>query len=209
MDLSYHRFIAFGSAAPFVTVLAMFAVGGVFVPSTQAAETPSKSAASNGPARELIPRGDLSLYRLGPGDEIKVFQENAPELDGKTARIDDLGFINLPLTGRVKLSGLTLEESEQAVAGPLGKFLLTPNPVVSITDYRSQPVSVLGAVNTPGVLQLQGHKTLLELLSMAGGVVPTRGRKSKSPVGFPLARFLWRMQSRTRAATSAPARSTS
>jgi polysaccharide export outer membrane protein len=142
----------------------------IFVPTAWAAETQTKSADDATPTRELIPRGDHTLYRLGPGDEIKVFQENAPELDGKTARVDDLGFVNLPLAGRLKLSGMTLEESEQALVPPLGKYLVSPNPVVSITDYRSQPVSVLGAVNTPGVLQLQGRKTLLEMLSMAGGV---------------------------------------
>ncbi|HEX4277463.1 MAG TPA: polysaccharide biosynthesis/export family protein [Bryobacteraceae bacterium] len=148
-----------------VTLLAVYCV----LPAS-AAENAARKPDADAPARTLIPRGDRTLYRLGPGDEVKVFQENAPELDGKTARIDDLGFINLPLTGRVKLSGLTLEESEKALATPLSKYLISPNPVVSITEYRSQPVSVLGAVNTPGVLQLQGRKTLVEMLSMAGGV---------------------------------------
>ncbi|HVV46486.1 MAG TPA: polysaccharide biosynthesis/export family protein, partial [Bryobacteraceae bacterium] len=111
-----------------------------------------------------------TLYRLGPGDEIKVLQENAEELDGKTARLDDLGFVNLPLVGRIQMSGLTLEQGEKAISDRLSKYLLHPHPVLSITEYRSQPVSVLGAVNTPGVLQLQGKKTLVEMISMAGGV---------------------------------------
>jgi polysaccharide export outer membrane protein len=158
-----------------VAALSFCAAAGPASEGSAGAAVAARSTDPAAPARELIPRGDRTLYRLGPGDEIKVFQENAPEFDGKTARVDDLGFVSLPLTGRVKLSGLSLEESEQALAAPLGKYLVNPNPVVSITEYRSQPVSVLGAVNTPGVLQLQGHKTLLEILSMAGGVRPDAG----------------------------------
>jgi polysaccharide export outer membrane protein len=122
------------------------------------------------PKPELITRAAPALYRLGSGDEISVQQANAEELDGATARVDDLGFVNMPLTGRVQLSGLTLEEAEAALKERLGKLLLNPEPVLSITQYRSQPVSVVGAVNTPGVIQLQGRKTLVEMISMAGGV---------------------------------------
>jgi polysaccharide export outer membrane protein len=146
--------------------VAVLLANGVFV-----APTAAEDQNSNAP-KQLIPRvpGVPALYRLGPGDEIRVQQQNAEELDGKTARVDALGYINLPLTGRLQLSGLTLEEAEKAIASRLSDYLLNPRPVVSITEYRSQPVSVLGAVNTPGVIQLQGRKTLIELLSMAGGI---------------------------------------
>jgi polysaccharide export outer membrane protein len=147
----------------------------IFLSSARAAETKAATTDFSAPERELIPRDNGAPYRLGPGDEIKVYQENAPELDGKAARLDDRGFVSLPLAGRVKLGGLTLEESEQALAVPIGKLLVRPSPVVSITEYKSQPVSVMGAVNTPGVLQLQGRKTLVEMLSMAGGPRPDAG----------------------------------
>jgi len=111
-----------------------------------------------------------ALYRLGPGDEIKVQQPNAEELDGKTARVNDQGFVNLPLIGRLQVGGLTVEQTEALVTTSLARLLVHPAPVVAITEYRSQPVSVLGAVNTPGVIQLQGRKTLVEMLSMAGGL---------------------------------------
>ena len=83
-------------------------------------------------------------YRLGPGDEIRIQQPNVAELDGKTARIDDKGFANLPLAGRVELSGLTVEQAETTVALRLSRLVLHPQPVIAITEYRSQPVSVLG-----------------------------------------------------------------
>ncbi|MGQ9633392.1 MAG: polysaccharide biosynthesis/export family protein [Bryobacteraceae bacterium] len=46
---------------------------------------------------------------------------------------------------------------------------------VSVTQFRSQPVSVMGAVKQPGVVQLEGHKTLVEILSEAGGLAPDAG----------------------------------
>jgi polysaccharide export outer membrane protein len=117
------------------------------------------------------------LYKLGPGDEVQVHQVNAEELDGISARVDDNGFVNLPLIGRVQVGGLTVEQSEGVIGEKLSALLKRPQPVVAITEYRSQPVSVLGAVNTPGVIQLQGHKTLAEVISLTGGLRPDAGAK--------------------------------
>jgi polysaccharide export outer membrane protein len=50
---------------------------------------------------------------------------------------------------------------------------------VNITEFRSQPVSVLGAVKTPGVYPLRGPKTLMEVLSAAGGLEPDAGNTLK------------------------------
>lgn len=111
-----------------------------------------------------------SLYRLGPGDELRVQQLNAEDLDGKVARVDANGYIALPLAGLLQVGGLTGEEVEAAIGSRLRNLLLKPSPIVSITEYRSQPVSVLGAVNNPLVIQLQERKNLLETLSVAGGL---------------------------------------
>ncbi|MBZ5667966.1 MAG: SLBB domain-containing protein [Acidobacteriia bacterium] len=116
-----------------------------------------------------------TLYHLGPGDEIRVQQPNAEELDGKVARIDDMGFATLPLVGKLQLGGLTVEQAQSLISSRLSDLLLKPEPIVSIAEYRSQPVSVVGAVNTPGVIQLQGRKTLMEMLSLAGGLRPDAG----------------------------------
>lgn len=128
-------------------------------------------AASEDDARSLPARTDgAGLYHLGAGDQIKGQQPNAEELDGKTARIDDTGFVMPPLVGRVQLGGLTVEQAELLLASRLASLLLKPQPIVSIAEYRSQPVSVVGRVKTAGVIQLQGAKTLVEVLSLAGGL---------------------------------------
>lgn len=138
---------------------------------------PGTESQSPETSKQLIVRPSVppALYKLGAGDEITIQQENAEELNGKSSRIDDLGFVDLPVVGRLKLSGLTLEEAEVVLKQELGKLLLKPNPVISIKEYRSQPVSVFGEVNTPGVIQLQGRKTLGEMISMAGGIKTDAG----------------------------------
>jgi len=52
----------------------------------------------------------------------------------------------------------------------LSKYIRHPQVVVNVVEVRSQPVSVLGAVNSPGVHQVQGHKTVMEMLASAGGI---------------------------------------
>jgi polysaccharide export outer membrane protein len=97
------------------------------------------------------------------------------ELVNYKARIDLRGDVNLPSVGRVHAAGLTVEQLEAAITDQLKRLLQQPTVTVSIEDFRSQPVSVLGAVVTPGILQVQGRKTLFEILSQAGGLRPDAG----------------------------------
>jgi len=110
-----------------------------------------------------------SGYVLGPDDQIVIHAMDAPELSDKSLLIGTNGNITLPLIGRVKASGLTVEELESELDSRLKIYLKDPQVSVSVTEFRSQPVSVFGAVGQPGVIQLRGRKTLYEVLSMAGG----------------------------------------
>jgi polysaccharide biosynthesis/export protein len=135
-----------------------------------------------GLSNEATPRGasqDPSAYVLGPSDVITIQALDVDEISNKPIWIDTNGFINLPLVGRLKAAGLTVQEFEAQLNAQLKAFVKDPHAVVAITDFRSQPVSVLGFVNTPGVHQVQGRKTVLEVLSMAGGMRPEAGRVAK------------------------------
>jgi polysaccharide export outer membrane protein len=55
------------------------------------------------------------------------------------------------------------------------KYFKDPQVTVEVTDFRSQPVSVAGNVNTPGVVQLRGTRNLMEVIGMAGGLKPDAG----------------------------------
>jgi polysaccharide export outer membrane protein len=117
-----------------------------------------------------IPEEAVNLYALGPNDVLSIQVLEAEEINGREVRIDNSGFINLPMVGRLQAAGLTLRELEEAVSARLSKFIREPQVAISVSDFRSQPVSILGAVNNPGVHQLQGPQTLLEVVSLAGGL---------------------------------------
>jgi len=116
-----------------------------------------------------------STYLLGPEDELQISGPELEELTTKTVRVDGEGDIQVPLVGRVHVAGLTVQQAEQELNKRLSTYIRHPQAALDVKDLRSQPASVLGAVNSPGVHQVEGHKTLLEMISMAGGVRPDAG----------------------------------
>ncbi len=116
-------------------------------------------------------------YLLGPDDQISIRILQAPELIDKPVRIDTNGYIDLPYIGRFKAAGNTPETLKQELTLKFKTIVRDPELSVNIDEFRSQPVSVIGAVNTPGVVQIRGRKTLLEVLSMAGGLRADSGSK--------------------------------
>jgi polysaccharide biosynthesis/export protein len=121
--------------------------------------------------------GDVAPYILGPDDQVTIRALDAEEISDKPFTIDTSGYINLPMLGRVQAAGLTVAQLETAITAKLKAFVWEPHVAVTVSEFRSQPVSVIGAVNTPGVQQLRGRKTLVEVLSSAGGLRPDAGYK--------------------------------
>jgi polysaccharide biosynthesis/export protein len=117
----------------------------------------------------VTPAQALSGYLLGSDDEIVIRATDAPDISDKPVVIDADGNITLPMIGRVKASGLTVEQLEAELTTRLKTFIVDPQVSVTVTEVRSRPVSVLGAVMKPGVIQLRSPQTLYEVLSMAGG----------------------------------------
>ena len=111
-----------------------------------------------------------STYLLGPDDQLDISGPELTDLPNKPLRVDGEGDIQVPLAGTVHVAGLTVQQTEQKLDEVLSKYIKHPQVVVNVAEVRSQPVSVLGAVNSPGVHQVQGHKTILEMLASAGGV---------------------------------------
>ncbi len=108
-------------------------------------------------------------YRVGPRDllEIKVFE--LPDLN-QTVRVSEDGSISLPLLGKVDVQGLTKDGVERKLAQLLEeRYLRNAQVSVFIKEYQSQQVAVIGAVERPGMYELIGRMTLLEMVSRAGG----------------------------------------
>jgi polysaccharide export outer membrane protein len=113
---------------------------------------------------------DALRYILGPDDQVKVWVLGLEEITDKPLRIDPGGDIDLPLIGKVHAGGLTVEQLKAELVQRFSKELLKPQVSVEIVDFGSQPVSVMGAVNHPGVYQLHGRRTLMEAVSLADGL---------------------------------------
>jgi polysaccharide export outer membrane protein len=111
-----------------------------------------------------------STYLLGPDDQLEISGNEVTEPGNKPTRIDSDGNIQAPLVGKVHVAGLTVQQTEEQLDKQLKTYIRDPQVVVNVAEVRSHPVSVLGAVNSPGVHQVQGQKTLLEILSLAGGI---------------------------------------
>ncbi len=138
----------------------------------EAPDTPPQQAGG----RQVL-KPDPGKYLLGSGDQISVWALGAEEISGKPIIIDPNGYIDLPLVGRVLAGGRTVDELKAELVSKLKVFIREPEVSITTTEYRSQPISVMGAVKEPGVKQLQGSKTLFEVLSMAGGPTADAGPK--------------------------------
>ena len=132
-------------------------------------------------------------YVLGPDDQVVVQVLDLEEIKGDHPILVDMqGNIRLPIVGRLHVAGLTVEQIEAALRQRLSAVLKDPEVTVLIAGFRSHPVSVLGSVRTPGVVQIVGKKSLSEVLSMAGGANPDAGnsivitrRKEVGPLPLP------------------------
>jgi polysaccharide export outer membrane protein len=114
-------------------------------------------------------------YVLGPGDKIVLHVSDVDEVTNSPIRVDPGGYIDLPMAGRVEVSGKTPSQLQSELVKLFGKYVTTPEVSVNVAESSSQPVSVIGEVNAPGVHQLDGHKRLLEVISLSGGLKSDAG----------------------------------
>ena len=142
------------------------------------------------PASGQTPTRPSQDYRVGPKDVLKVTIWGHEDLSRLVVVSAD-GSFQFPLVGDVQVAGLTPGAVETLLRDLLGKdYLVNPQVSVSVQEYRSQRVFVLGEVEKPGTYAMTGQTTLLDVLSQAGGpgksagrqVVVVRFPKSEGPV---------------------------
>jgi len=110
----------------------------------------------------------VNNYIVGPQDVLAITLFDQQDLSGKyTVEAD--GTFTFPLIGRVKAGGMSLRDVEQALRTQLSDgFFKNPQVSVSVEQYRSQRIFVVGEVRTPGPYPLVGDMTLIEALARAG-----------------------------------------
>jgi polysaccharide export outer membrane protein len=136
-------------------------------------QPPGNAAAASHAALEIASK---PLVRLGPGDLLEVRVFDTPELT-QTIRVNDLGDASFSLIGHLHVGDLTPDEARDGIAHKLvdGHFLVNPQVSVLIQEYGTQGVSVLGEVQKPGVYSVLGNRTLLDVISQAGGTTMYAG----------------------------------
>ena len=139
----------------------------------------SQNVASLHPAVDNAPssNGSTHALQISSGDLLDVNVFDTVELSGKL-RVDESGTITLPLGGDLVVSGLTAEMAGHAIERRLLEKDILKDPHVSVTvlEYATQGVTVLGEVKNPGVYPLLGSHGLLDLISAAGGATPNAGK---------------------------------
>lgn len=120
---------------------------------------------------------NLPAQRLGTGDLIAVSVYDSPELT-RTVRVEDDGAIHLPLLKKgVEAAGGMPRDVESRVAEALMEEQILVAPIVKITvvEYHSRPIAVMGAVRKPVTFQAVGTVTLLDALARAEGITAEAG----------------------------------
>src|ERR1700730_2286206 len=121
-----------------------------------------------------VKQGD---YVIGSGDLLAVEVFDVPELS-RDVRVNETGFISIPLIPvKVHVAGLTTFQLQDKLAELLqtNGLVTTPHVSVSLKEQHSQPITVIGSVKNPMVIQAVRQTTLLQVLSQAGGVSDDAG----------------------------------
>ncbi len=114
---------------------------------------------------------------IGPGDLLHITVLREGELEQRT-RVLDSGEITLALAGKVLVQGLTPAQAADRIADKYreGKFLMHPEASVFVEEYATETVTILGEVAHPGTVHVAAPRTLIDVLSLAGGLTELADR---------------------------------
>jgi polysaccharide export outer membrane protein len=145
-----------------------------FSVSVAASSAPSSSSTTPpSPATTAAVPEDRRLVELGPGDQVSLEVYGQPDMSS-TLYVGNDGTVSVPLAGAVQVSGVTPVVAAKRVESALihGKFLVAPHVTIALLVGKSQRVSVLGEVRTPGRYTIDPNTSIFDLLAQAGGTTP-------------------------------------
>jgi polysaccharide export outer membrane protein len=132
-------------------------------------------------AEVLTPADQQHMSQLGPGDSVSIQVFGQP--DATNVYVGDDGTISVPLAGHIQVAGISPVEAAGRVAKALksGGYFVDPHVTIIVTQSRSQLVSVVGEVQSPGRYPINPGTTIVDLLAQAGGM-----KETASDVGYVL-----------------------
>lgn len=109
-------------------------------------------------------------YRVGPGDNLKfnIFGEEG--LSDITARVDDAGYVQLPIVELVRVGGKTTRDIQADLKQAYAPNFINPWVTVELIGAESAPMYFLGEFRDPGVRYMKGATNVLEAVALAGGL---------------------------------------
>jgi polysaccharide export outer membrane protein len=142
-----------------------------------AAQSDNSGAQSDSPAKPAPPSimsspgaaVDTKTFKVGAQDILKIIVWREQDFTGLYTVHSD-GKITLPLVGDIQAGGLTAQEIQNNVTGALAKLIQKPNVTVTVQQVLSQKYYMDGEVIRPGEYQLSAPTTVLEAISIAGGL---------------------------------------
>lgn len=108
-------------------------------------------------------------YLIGPGDVVKVDVFGRPEVSGAHTVGPD-GKVTVPLMGVVTIADLTREQAQSEINQRMRTYFARPVVTVSVTDYTSNTITVLGRVERAGALKFPQPPTLVDVLASSGAM---------------------------------------
>ncbi len=124
----------------------------------------------SGPSHALRPQPlEMGSYIIGPEDilDIRVLRHEDLAI---VTQVQANGMITYPFIGDIKAAGLTIHELQKDIIKRLSRYVKEPFVTVLVKEFNSKKVFILGEVRAPGVYPLKRYTTLLEELTLAGGI---------------------------------------
>jgi len=109
-------------------------------------------------------------YIIGSGDVLKIDVYDHDDLK-KTVRVSNNGSIVIPFIGQVQVGGMSIPDVTKKLTTLLADgYIINPQVNIFIEEFRSKKAIILGHINKPGIAELRGTTTFLEIISQAGGL---------------------------------------
>jgi len=160
-------------------ILLVFGIGLAAAPPSSSQQKMETTDETNARIRELAKKGDAQAgeYRIGGGDVLEIEVFDVPQLT-REVRVTETGYVSLPLLPvRILAKGLTGMQLEEKIGELLQANGLVTHPEVTVTikQQNSHPITIIGAVRNPQVIQAVRPMSLIEVLSLCGGIADDAG----------------------------------
>jgi polysaccharide biosynthesis/export protein len=163
-----------------VQYLAIFWLAMAGIAADGAAQVIQNPANPAAPAQAVAePAQVRPTYVLGPTDQMIIRARDVDEINEKPFRVDVDGTILLPLIGSIQAAGRTVQQLEADITEKLKALVRNPQVSITMTQFRQDIVSFLGAFVKPGLYPLEGRQTLSDMLIKVGNVQPNASRYIK------------------------------